>query len=441
MSVYTAPVFGKSEGEVAARLWVFRDITVKRELEQQLRQAQKMEAVGRLAGGVAHDFNNLLTGISGNLALADEGIEASDVSRIKPYFETARKAGERARALVEKLLRYSRAGSLQVERCDLFEIARETEDLIRHTIDPSIGISVEGEEGVAIAEADPNQIQQVVMNLCVNAADAIRRDGCITMKVSETEFDPKRDPARRDSDSDDSGESKTLVRLDVLDTGVGIEPDQLDKIFEPFFTTKEQGKGTGLGLSMCQGIVEQHGGWITVDSRPGEGATFSIFLPRALQRKESENKDRPEERDTVPIDPTSIHVLVVDDESSVRFVAETLLRREGYHVSTASDGREAIEKCRQGSGIDIVLMDNTMPVMTGREAFLELAESLPELPVIICSGYLDDLEVFRSPRGRMPNAFVQKPYPLAELSSTLRSVLGHRSDAATAATDDLALPS
>lgn len=411
VQVSSAPVQVGVETGNRARLWIFHDLTDQRQLSEQLRQAQKMEAVGRLAGGVAHDFNNLLTSICGNLAIVNECLEEKAYESAMPHLDTAQKAGARAGTLVEKLLAYSRTSTMQSRVCCLNDVVEDTRELLKHSLGPSISLELVCNTELWPVVGDSNQLQQVMMNLCVNARDAIAESGRIILRTGNVELSP------RVIQSFD-GESMVgeFVFVDVIDNGSGMSKEIQDKIFEPFFTTKEQGKGTGLGLSMCQGIVERHGGWIEIESRLGVGTRFRIFLPRT-----AEKQNRPD-RLVAPIElpetdvVTGGLVLVVDDEAQVRMVAESILRRKGFEVVSAENGEEAVKISRElGDKIDIVVMDATMPVMCGKEAFEILANEFPERPVIICSGYIGDQERYTASNGIAPADFVQKPYQLSHL--------------------------
>ncbi len=414
LDVYASPLLSEA-GEHLGILWVFRDLTHEQELQENLEQAQKMEAIGRLAGGVAHDFNNLLTGIIGNLTLAEGHLSrlASETPRL--HVVQARSAAERAAQLVKELLGFSRRSHLNLAPRSLNEIVRAFLPLIQRTIDPRITIRLDLEENLWNAQADAGKLEQVLMNLCVNAYDAITGPGTITIR---TRNEWVRSSASRSFPSPE-GEH---VCLTVSDTGSGIPPEVRDKIFEPFFTTKEQGKGTGLGLATSYGIVRQHGGWMECDSTPGEGTTFHVYLPR-LDQPEAAAAPKPAER-TYGNLKGSETVLVVDDEPVVRMVAETLLATQGYRLLAASDGQEAIEVFqRHRHEIKLVLMDMTMPRMSGREAFAGLRRLDPDVPVVICSGYVVDLKELQTSDGRLPNGFVQKPYNLMELASAVREII------------------
>ncbi len=424
LSVYTAPV-KNHRGESISRLWMFRDVTEQRRLEQGLQQAQKLEAVGRLAGGIAHDFNNLLTGIIGNLSLAQMEGEDSAHGDPQRFIASAKKAGQRAAELVRQLLGFSRRSHLQLAQTDVNDLALEIQDLLVHTIDPRVSIDVDLPDGLWHANADATQIQQVVMNMCVNAVDAMQEDGG-RIQLSTRNVQLTEEQASMMSMGAPAGK---YVRISVQDNGHGMPPEIRERIFEPFFTTKDPGKGTGLGLATSYGIIRQHGGWIVCESEVGQGTHFLIYLPGVEA--------------TTPIaqaedTPTEIHngsetVLLVDDEQVVRAVAQGALERHGYTILCASDGEEALSICReQGADIDAIILDLTMPRLSGRETFIQLQETENPPPVILCSGYMVDLDTFEQETGTRPAGAVQKPFNLDQLSQAVRSAVDDEKAAATA---------
>ena len=403
LSIYSAPVKGE-DGVTFARLWMFRDLTEQRQLENGLRQAQKMEAIGRLAGGVAHDFNNLLTGIIGNLSLVQMQ-KTSDHKQIDKLVASAKHAGKRAAELVKQLLGFSRQSMLKLESCIVNDVAEEVRDLLVHSIDPSIQIALELKEDLWPVSADPNQIQQVIMNMAVNAKDAIGENGRIRIATTNLEIDEFHASLVNDANPGD------YVRLSVEDTGDGMSKEVKTKIFEPFFTTKEPGKGTGLGLATSYGIIQQHGGWIACESEEGVGTTFHIFIPKGDAPVEEVEKVAEK-----PVVGGTETVLLVDDELVVRMVGEGVLKHHGYTVITAGDGLEALEKVREyGDSISVIMLDLTMPKLSGRDTFEQLRDgSFPHIPAVICSGYLVDLDEFEDETGSKPEGFVQKPYDSEE---------------------------
>lgn len=415
LSVYSSPVL-LPDGMQIARFWSFHDVTEERRLQKGLEQAQKMEAVGRLAGGVAHDFNNLLTGIIGNLSLVKTSENGSSDADSREFIVSAKRASQRAAELVKQLLGFSRQSHLELDYCMVNEVINEVMGLLKSTTDPRISILSNCSENLWTIEADGTQVEQVIMNLCVNAIDAIDcSDGTIEIKTHNVSF---LDKELNDKPGRKIGEYVMIV---VSDNGTGMSSETKAKLFEPFFTTKEQGKGTGLGLATSYGIVEQHGGWIECDSDLGVGSNFSIFLPR---------KDAPLRKpslivndicDTAGGDET---VLVVDDEDVVRKVAEGALKAHGFKTLSASNGKEALEILDQRSSeVMLVLLDLTMPIMSGKETLALIRERFEGMPVIVCSGYMVDLQGFENETGFRPDAAIQKPYDIKSLASKIRELI------------------
>jgi two-component system, cell cycle sensor histidine kinase and response regulator CckA len=420
LSAVTSPV--TNDGQILGRLWVFRDLTKQRELQESLDQSQKMDAIGRLAGGVAHDFNNLLTGIIGNLRIAEDQLgEPSlhgETTIPREHLGHATGAAERAAHLVKGLLSFSRQSALELRRCDLNDIVERFLPLVRRTIDPRIAITFASSPALWPIKGDPTKLEQVLMNLCVNARDAIVGEGSITIITENSTVDR----ALAEHHQAQAGE---YVRLSVVDTGTGISPETMRKIFEPFFTTKEQGKGTGIGLATCFGIAQHHEGWLDVESQVGVGTTFHVYFPACLTPPETV-----EEVIGAPVVPKvrpvgrGETVLIVDDELVVRAVAEAILRKSGYQVITASDGLEAVERYRADrSRIDLILMDMTMPRLNGHDAFRQIREIGGNVPVLICSGYLVDDGEFKSDAGESPQGFVLKPYDLDDMLHVVRETM------------------
>ncbi|NNE90581.1 MAG: response regulator [Verrucomicrobiales bacterium] len=421
VSLYTTPIIGDDE-DTGGRLWVMRDLTETRRLEDNLRQSQKMEAIGTLAGGVAHDFNNLLTGITGHLSLLDMEHLGENHANNKDLLRHALQASGRATDLVKQLLGFSRRSHIELRPCNANEVATEVSELLRHSINPSITIQTELHSDPWLTLCDPSLLSQIIMNMSVNARDAMPDGGNITLSSENRVVSAEEALAHPDA------KEGRHVCITVADDGEGIPRAIQKKIFDPFFTTKEQGKGTGLGLATCFGIAKQLGGWITFESEPGEGTAFHIYLPW------TEKTDASSETETKPEfvgKGKNETLLLVDDETVVRSVAETLLRKLGYNILTAGDGVEALEIYEEkGSEIDLVMLDMTMPRMSGNETFTHLRERFDYVPVLICSGYLVDLKTFQDENGTVPDGFVQKPYQIEKMAATVRSVLDHAETAA-----------
>jgi two-component system, cell cycle sensor histidine kinase and response regulator CckA len=400
-------------------VWVARDVTARhrteqalRESEDQLRQSQKMEAVGQLAGGIAHDFNNLLMAIMSNAELAALELPADSVSAAN--IEEIKSASRRARSLTQQLLAFSRKQMLQPRVLDLNGVVRDAEQILRRLIGETINLAVVLDPAAGQVRADPGQVSQVLMNLAVNARDAMPNGGQITIETSN------RDVSKADMSAYRGLQSGSYVTLQVRDTGVGMDEQTKARIFEPFFTTKPPGQGTGLGLSTAYGIVKQSGGYIAVDSRPGAGTTFTILLPRVF--------DAPEPTAQAPVQEPLSHrrgtILLVEDEAAVREAAKRMLRKYGYTVIEAKNGQDALMLWeREHRNIDLVLTDVVMPAMGGAELARTLRSGRPDLRVVFMSGYTQGtLEL--SSLDESASRFLPKPFTTEQLVGTLRELLG-----------------
>jgi PAS domain S-box-containing protein len=386
------------------------DITEKLRLEAQFLQSQKMESMGRLAGGVAHDFNNLLGVITGYGDLLKRKV-AGDV-RLRRYVDEIGKAAERATGLTRQLLAFSRKQVLLPRILDLNAAVGETEKMLRRVIGEDVQLVTVLDEHLGQVKADPGQIDQVLMNLAVNARDAMPRGGRLTIETANVSFD---DEAGRGLPSVKAGR---YVMLAVTDTGHGMTAEVRARVFEPFFTTKEVGKGTGLGLATVHGIVTQSEGHIDLESTEGKGTTFRIYLPRvdAAVEEVSPPSDREVPRG-------SETVLLVEDESNLREIVCESLESAGYAVLRARDGADALEIGRAHPGkIHLVLTDVVMPRMSGRELADRLRSSRPDVAVLFMSGYTDDAVVRHGVLvDEMP--FVHKPFTIQALAAKVRQVL------------------
>jgi PAS domain S-box-containing protein len=412
-------------GEPAAVLGIYWDVTEQRSLEDQLRQAQKMEAVGQLAGGVAHDFNNLLTAILGNLALVQATLAEGHAAR--PAAGAAERAAWRAAHLTRQLLGFSRRTVLRPEPLDLNATLDEVASLLGRTIDPRNALETVPTAGLWAVLADPNQMNHVLMNLCLNARDALtpllepgaapslgRRAAAAPRLVLETANVRLEETEVRRRMEARAGE---FVRLRVRDNGTGIPPEVMPRIFEPFFTTKGQDRGTGLGLTMVFGIVQQHDGWIECDSAVGRGTCFDLFLPR-------QNADAPAavepHRPAAPRGHET--VLLVDDDVGLRNMGRNVLQRQGYRVLVAGDGLQAVELFRrERARIDLVVLDLTMPRLSGRDAFHLLRKIDPAAAVVFASGY--NAEQLTHEEHTQSYGFLGKPYRPEDLATAVRAAL------------------
>ena len=383
-----------------------------RESEEQLRQAQKMEAVGQLAGGMAHDFNNLLMVMRGYGELMLNRLDANDPLRRNA--EEIQKAAERATALTQQLLAFSRKQVLQPKVLDLNAVVTDVEKMLRRLIGEDIELTAVLDLALGPVKADPGQIEQIILNLAVNARDAMPQGGRLTLKTANVTLDQAY--VRQHMGATPG----PYVLLAVSDTGVGMDAETRSHIFEPFFTTKGAGKGTGLGLSTVYGIVKQSGGYIWVESAPGRGTTFEIYLPLVKEAAAS-GELHPALPASTP--GGSETILVVEDEMSVRKLAAEFLGSNGYRVLEAQDGGEALQVCEEHRApIHLLLTDVVMPGMSGRELAVRLVGARPEMKVIYVSGYTDDAIVQHGVREE-GTVFLQKPFSLDALARTVREAL------------------
>ncbi len=391
-----------------------RDITLQKRLESQLSAAQKMEAVGKLAGGVAHDFNNLLTVILGYCDILSARLQAGDGSHRE--IEAIQKAGTRARALTSQLLAFSRKQVLQPRVISVNSVVRETEAMLRRLIKEDIEIIVELNDAPWNVKADPGQIEQVLMNIAINARDAMPDGGKLTIETSNILLEEDRAAGQF------SLPSGAYVVVAVSDTGVGMDKETASKIFEPFFTTKERGKGTGLGLATAYGIVKQSGGFISVYSEPGRGSTFKVYLPRTEDRTEEPRKEAPADEDL----RGDKVVLVAEDDAAIRRLAVDILAQYGYTVLAADDGEEALRIAAEHRGeIALLLTDVVMPRIGGRELYERIRQLRPRIRVLYVSGYTDNAIVHHGVLDA-GIAFLQKPYTPVSLARKLKEVLESR---------------
>ena len=387
-----------------------RDISERLATERALQQAQKMESLGILAGGIAHDFNNLLTAMMGNLNLAQLKSHASSPSW--PYLDALEKTLQRAAELTRQMLAYSGKGRFITRIVDLNQTVEEMTNLLSVSISKRISLRFDLGAGLPPMEADPAQLQQVVMNLVTNASDAIGdQEGAIRVSTSLVDLSPGRIAQEFPAQAVEPG---LHLLLEVADTGCGMDDETLQRIFEPFFTTKL--KGRGLGLSAMLGILRGHRAGIRITSAPGKGTAFQIYFPA----KAGAVAEEPSVSQSLSLQPEGT-VLVVDDEPEIRDSAVELFHILGFNmVFEASDGVEALEvfKARRGE-ITLVFMDLTMPRMNGREAFAAMRALEPGIPVILTSGFNEDLGL---EDGERPSAFLEKPYRLQQLRQAVMQV-------------------
>jgi PAS domain S-box-containing protein len=406
----TSPLFA-ADGAVRGVVIVFTDVTGRLQLEDQLRQSQKMDAVGKLAGGIAHDFNNLLTVIIGRAEfMRASGPTGSEWLR---DVDEVRDAARRAAALTRQLLAFSRKQMLQPKHLQLNEVVDGLAPMLQRLIGEDIELVTRPSADTATVYADPGQLEQVLVNLVVNARDAMPHGGAIVITTRNQDIAPGSEFSRNNDDA-----SGAFVVLSVTDTGVGMDDDTVSRIFEPFFTTKDVGQGTGLGLSMVYGIAKQSGGFITVRSRPNKGSSFELYLPAVADERVTATAAPP-----LAAYRGTETILLVEDSDAVRNLAKRILRGLGYTVLTAHDGREALElTSTDHSRIDLLLTDVVMPNMCGRQLAEAITTRRPSIKVLYMSGYTDDVIIQKGVNERGAD-FIEKPFTAALLGERVRKRL------------------
>jgi CheY-like chemotaxis protein len=379
-------------------------------LEEQFQQAQKMEAVGRLAGGVAHDFNNLLTAILGYCELVLEDVSQND--SLRADIMEIQKAGTRAAGLTRQLLAFSRKQIIEPTLLDLSSVVTDIRAMLGRLIGEDVKIVLSLRHESALVKADRGQVEQVVMNLAVNARDAMPKGGTLTIETANVELD------EHYASTHLAAKPGPHVVLAVTDTGTGMTPEVQARLFEPFFTTKEPGKGTGLGMATVHGIVTQSGGSVGVYSEVGKGTSFKVYFPRADSAEMVVDAPAPVARPRAGIQT----VLVVEDADGLRELARRLLQRQGYTVLIAADAQEAVRLFGEHPLIDVLLTDVVMPGASGPELTRQLVEQRPSLKVIYMSGYTEDTIVQHGVL-KPGIAFLHKPFTSDTLGRKIREVL------------------
>jgi PAS domain S-box-containing protein len=408
------------DGQVVGLVAVARDITERRRMEEQLRQQERLAAVGQLAGGIAHDFNNILASI---ILYAQMGLRRSDLHPgTKDALETILDESRRAADLVQQILDFSRKAVMETQPVSLGALVRETSTLLRRTIPENVRLVTGLESRSCTVQADPTRIHQALMNLALNAKDAMPEGGELRIRVACETVAPGDVPPLP------AMEPGGWARLTVSDTGTGMSQEAQEHLFEPFFTTKEQGKGTGLGLAQVYGIVKQHRGFIDVETARGEGTTFTIFLP--LMKGDEENEHRPgggaADGEDAPAQDQDETILVVEDADPLRGAIEAGLTSRGYRVISTADGREALDAVAE-QRVDLVLTDVVMPHMGGEALLQALRAADARLPVIAMTGHLVDTDV-EGLRSAGFAAALSKPFSIEALIGAVRDVLARESE-------------
>lgn len=396
-----------SAGEITNLLCLCEDISGRRELEDQLRQAQKMESLGTLAGGIAHDFNNIIAVINGYAEFAQ--LNPGDNAALIKSVNEIKRAAQRASGLVRQILTFSRKAEVRFTPLDLNQVARDLTTLLAETFPRNLTFNFALEDKLPPLLADQNQLQQIVLNLCVNARDAMPDGGSITLTTSRVANTQLPAGLRHD---------RSYACLAVADTGTGMTPEVRARIFEPFFTTKAVNKGTGLGLAVVYGIVASHEGTIIVESQPGQGSTFKVFLPlaevAAVPAVVTRAGDFPGGHESI---------LVVDDEAPLRLLLEAALARKGYKITSSADGLDAIEKLTSRErNFDAVLLDLNMPGAGGVDVYRVIKATKPDLKVLVLTGHLTTKAKAEFEQMGQRD-FLRKPYTLDELGRQLRALL------------------
>ena len=415
VSINTSIIYNEEHQPVLMRA-VARDITEKKRLEETIVHAQRIDSIGNLAGGISHDFNNILTSILGSTAIMKRKMKKDDPwFRFADIIETAAKRGA---ALTRQLLTFARKGTVQFKPVVINDIIVETLHLFERSIDKTISVRKDLREEISLINGDDGQIQQALLNLLINARDAMPDGGVITVSTN-LDIDPRHSTV--------IGEQRTgaYVTVAVTDQGIGMDRSVRQRIFEPFFTTKDQGKGTGLGLSVVYGVVNSHNGFISVQSEPGKGSQFALSFP-ILEEASPGARGRRQSK----LARGNETVLVIDDEVHVGEVIGGMLTNLGYKVTNVSSGMEAIALYQKNNRFDVVVLDMNMPEMGGKETFYRLKEIDPDMHVIVSTGY-SNTSIDGTPLRDAIEGFLQKPYQLEELSKIMREVLDRRNNAQT----------
>ncbi|HKJ68220.1 MAG TPA: ATP-binding protein, partial [bacterium] len=407
--------YKNTKGEVIGIIGFAQDITdlkraesEKKELEEQLSQAQKLESIGVLAGGIAHDFNNVMAIVSGAAQMLEMKVQDSS---LQPYLDMITSSITRGKSITDRLLTFARAESMEFQILSANKSLESTYELASHTLSKDIDIEVIPYDGNDLITGDPAYLQQVLLNICINAADAMPEGGNLTLGLGEAPESMVRQ-YQPESDYD-------FLCISVTDTGHGIGKESLERIFEPFYTTKEPGKGTGLGLSVAYKIMQQHHGWIDVQSEVNEGSTVNLGIPRAPEYAKTE-----EVSDFIESSLGSgENILLVDDEESLRNLLCERLRMHGYHIDVAANGEDALRICKETNGdLDLIITDIKMPKIGGISLQKHLKELMPHVPTVAITGIVERHKLEEA-GGLQFDAILQKPLNISELLETVRRVL------------------
>lgn len=409
VSVNTSLVYDR-EGKPSVVRMVLRDITLKKKIDEKILQAQKIDSIGNLTAGIAHNFNNILTAILGSASIMKRKI--SPDTRLMKYIDLIETTSRRGAAMTRQLGTFARKETLHFNPVDMNTIIDQTLRLFEATTPKTVHIKFTASPEPVIVDGDDGQLQQALLNLCLNSRDAMPNGGVLVVDCAPVSLDEEHASQLPD------GKPGEYVMTKVTDSGVGVPPEIVHRIFEPLFTTKEPGKGTGLGLSVVYGIVRSHNGYVVVESEVDSGTIFTIYLPRSA----SVRVDRAEQRGSTDAVGGSERILLIEDEISVGQVGADILTDLGYAIELAENGREAIDRLALGQQFDLAILDMNMPRMGGRATFKQIKEVCPSMRVLVCSGYsagmLDDDDFAQSIDG-----FIQKPYELSEFARKIRAVL------------------